>query len=31
MAAIFVDDIFMCIFLNENFLISHKISLKYIP
>ena len=31
MAAIFTDDIFNCIFLNENFRISNKISLKYVP
>ena len=31
MAAIFADDIFRCIFLNENFWISNKISLKYVP
>ena len=30
-AAIFADDIFMCIFLSENFWISNKISLKYVP
>ena len=31
MAAFFADDIFKCIFLNENFWISNKISLKYVP
>ena len=31
MAAIFADDIFKYIFLNENFRISNKISLKYVP
>ena len=31
MAAIFQDDIFKCIFLNENELISIKISLKFVP
>ena len=31
MAAIFADDIFICIFLNENFWILNKISLKYVP
>ena len=31
MAAIFADNIFMCIFLNKNFWISNKISLKYVP
>ena len=31
MAAIFADDIFKCILLNENFLILDKISLKYVP
>ena len=31
MAAIFADDIFICIFLNENFWISYKISLEYVP
>ena len=31
MAAIFPDDIFKCIFLNENVLISIKISLKCVP
>ena len=31
MAAIFADDIFKCIFLNESFLILIKISLKYVP
>ena len=32
MAAIFVDDMFLCIYLNENFQISNfKISLKYVP
>ena len=30
MAAIFAD-IFICIFLNENFGISNKMSLKYVP
>ena len=27
----FTDDIFMCIFLNEKFCISIKISLKFVP
>ena len=31
MAAIFQDDIFKCIFLNENVKISIKISLKFVP
>ena len=31
MAAILADDIFKCIFLNENLGISIKISLKFIP
>ena len=31
MAAIFADNIFKCIFLNENVLISLKISLKFVP
>ena len=31
MAAIFADDIFWYIFLNENFWIANKISLKYVP
>ena len=31
MAAIFADDTFKCIFLNENVSISIKISLKFIP
>ena len=31
MAAILADDIFKCIFLNENVLISIKISLKFVP
>ena len=31
MAAIFADNIIKCIFLNENFKILNKISLKYIP
>ena len=31
MAAIWADDIFKCIFLNENFRISIKISLKFVP
>ena len=31
MAAIFADDILKCIFLNETFWISNKISLKYVP
>ena len=31
MAAIFPDDIFKCIFLNENVWISLKISLKFVP
>ena len=31
MAAIFLDDIFKCIFLNENVLITIKISLKFVP
>ena len=31
MAANFPDDIFKCIFLNENVLISLKISLKFVP
>ena len=31
MAAIFADDIFNCIFLNENDRILIKISLKYVP
>ena len=30
-AAIFADNIFICISLNENFWISNEISLKYIP
>ena len=30
-AASFADDIFICIFFNENFRISNKISLKYVP
>ena len=31
MDAIFPDDIFKCIFLNENVLILIKISLKFVP
>ena len=31
MANILADDIFKCIFLNENIWISYKISLKYVP
>ena len=31
MAATFADDTFKCIFLNENVLISIKISLKFVP
>ena len=31
MAAIFADDIVICIFLNENFWILNNISLKYVP
>ena len=31
MAAIFADDIFICIFLNKSFWISYKISLEYVP
>ena len=31
MAAIFADDIFKCLFLNENIWISMKISLKFVP
>ena len=31
MAAILADDIFKCIFLNENVRISIKISMKFIP
>ena len=31
MAAIFADNIFICIFLNENFWISNRISLKNVP
>ena len=31
MAAIFADDIFNCIFLNENDIIPIQISLKYVP
>ena len=31
MAAIWADDIFKCIFLNENFRILIKISLKFVP
>ena len=31
MAAILADDIFNCIFLNENYRISIHISLKYVP
>ena len=31
MAAIFANDMFLCIFLNENFWISSKISLKHVP
>ena len=31
MATIFPDDIFKCIFLNENVLILIKISLKFVP
>ena len=31
MAAILADDIFKCIFLNENVWISIKISLKFVP
>ena len=31
MAAILTDDIFKCIFLNKNFRISIKISLKFVP
>ena len=31
MAAIFPDDIFKCIFLNENAWISIKITLKFVP
>ena len=31
MAAFFADDIFKCIFSNENVLISIKISLKFVP
>ena len=31
MAAIFADNIYICIFLNENFWISNKILLKYVP
>ena len=31
MAAIFPDDIFKCIFLNENVWISLQISLKFVP
>ena len=30
MAATFADDIFICIFLNKNILISNEISLKYV-
>ena len=31
MAAIFANDIFKCILLNENFLILDKISQNYVP
>ena len=31
MAAIFADDIFKCIFLNENVSIAVKISVKFVP
>ena len=31
MAAILVDDIFECIFLNENVMIPIKFSLKFVP
>ena len=31
MAAIFADDMFQCIILNENIWVSNKISLKYVP
>ena len=31
MSAVFPDDIFKCIFLKENVLISIKISLKFVP
>ena len=31
MAAILADDIFYCIFLNDNHIISIQISLKYVP
>ena len=31
MAAILADDIFKCIFMNEKFCISIKISLKFVP
>ena len=31
MAAIFADDIFKCIFMNENIALSIKISLKFVP
>ena len=31
MAAIFADDIFKCIFLNENDIIPIQISLKFVP
>ena len=31
MAAIFADDIFKCISMNENFCISIQISLKFVP
>ena len=31
MASIFADDMFVCIFVNRNFRISNKISLKYVP
>ena len=31
MAAVLADDIFKCIFLNENFRISIRISLKFVP
>ena len=31
MAAIFADDIFKCIFMNEKFRIEMEISLKFVP
>ena len=31
MAAIYADDVFNCIFLNEKFCLSIKISLKFVP